>query len=394
MVADIIRLIKSLTKTERLIFFGASAISLVALLFIGINAFYSNTTIQPAQGGEYNEGVVGQPIAINPIYVGTNEADNDLVTLTFAPLGVLAEKITTSTDGKTFTVSLKPELTWTDSEAITTDDIIFTLETIQNEDANSPLVSSWQGVVTERLSEREMRFTIRTPYVYFTDNLKNFRPIPKHIFETIPAANLRLSNYNLEPVGSGPYQFLRYEKQKSGFLTMYELTANPGYAGTYPHIQTFKVRFFQNYKEALDAFNAKNIDGLGGLDPTQLNSLSIVHKIIEVNLPRYYAIFLNGSVQPILKDVAVRKALSRATNKQRLVQEVLGGHAVVANGPILPTIEGYDADVYVDDRFVFDEASSTLEKAGWKMTAEGLPAGQAGIRAKTTGKTTQKLELE
>ena len=46
MVADIIRLIKSLTKTERLIFFGASAISLVALLFIGINAFYSNTTIQ------------------------------------------------------------------------------------------------------------------------------------------------------------------------------------------------------------------------------------------------------------------------------------------------------------------------------------------------------------
>jgi len=48
-------------------------------------------------------------------------------------------------------------------------------------------------------------------------NLKDLKIIPKHIFGVIPVENFRLSNYNLEPVGSGPYKFISSEKQKDGF---------------------------------------------------------------------------------------------------------------------------------------------------------------------------------
>jgi peptide/nickel transport system substrate-binding protein len=258
---------------------------------------------------------------------------------------------------------------------------------IQNLDTNSPLLTNWQGVIAERLSEREIRFTIRTPYAFFIDNLRMLRPIPKHIFESVPPANLRLSTYNLEPIGSGPYQFSRYEKQKTGFLSSYVLELNHNFAGTKPHIQTIRLVFYQTYKDALTAFNTKEIDGLGGLDPAQLPDLRVVHQIFELNIPRYYAVFFNQTVQPILKDVAVRQALELATDKEEIIKAVFDNHALIVNGPLLPYIEEYDAARYASDTLSLDLASSTLNKAGWKL-------GDDGIRTKTVNKVVQRLSFE
>ncbi len=387
MFSDIVSLLKSLTRRERLVFFGSVLIFFVALIFTLIAVFYRNTVLEPAQGGEYREGLVGQPVVINPILAGNNDVDRDLSEILFSDLITLADRFATSTDGKTFTITLKPDLRWSDEEPLTSDDVIFTLEMIQNLDTNSPLLTNWQGVIAERLSEREIRFTIRTPYAFFIDNLRMLRPIPKHIFESVPPANLRLSTYNLEPIGSGPYQFSRYEKQKTGFLSSYVLELNHNFAGTKPHIQTIRLVFYQTYKDALTAFNTKEIDGLGGLDPAQLPDLRVVHQIFELNIPRYYAIFFNQTVQPLLKELAVRQALELATDKEEIIKAVFDNHALIVNGPLLPYIEGYDAARYASDTLSLDLASSTLNKAGWKI-------GDDGIRTKTVNKTVQRLSFE
>ncbi len=387
MFSDIVSLLKSLTRRERLVFFGSVLIFFVALIFTLIAVFYRNTVLEPAQGGEYREGLVGQPVVINPILAGNNDVDRDLSEILFSDLITLADRFATSTDGKTFTITLKPDLRWSDDEPLTSDDVIFTLEMIQNLDTNSPLLTNWQGVIAERLSEREIRFTIRTPYAFFIDNLRMLRPIPKHIFESVPPANLRLSTYNLEPIGSGPYQFSRYEKQKTGFLSSYVLELNHNFAGTKPHIQTIRLVFYQTYKDALTAFNTKEIDGLGGLDPAQLPDLRVVHQIFELNIPRYYAIFFNQTVQPLLKELAVRQALELATDKEEIIKAVFDNHALIVNGPLLPYIEGYDAARYASDTLSLELASSTLNKAGWKL-------GDDGIRAKTVNKTVQRLSFE
>lgn len=388
MFRTLIRLFKSFTKIERSLFIGASLIFIVAFGFNVSKAIYHHTTLMPKVGGEYTEGLVGQPITLNPLIGGINETDRDLIELLFADLITLSEKYEVSADGKTWTIDLKPDLKWSDEIPLNADDVVFTLETIQAPETASPLASSWQGVSIERISERSVAITTKTPYAFFLDNLKNFKIAPRHIFESIPPQNLRLSNYNLEPVASGPYQFVRYEKEKDGFITKYAFSSNPYYALSRALIPSFNVSFFKSYQDAIIAFNQKAIDGLGGFDPANINELKITHRVLEINVPRYYAVFLNQSANPALKEPEVRAALDSATPKREIIDAVFGSRALLTSGPILPYIEGYDSSVYKPD------ASSTprsavelLEKAGWKLGADGT-------RTKTIGKTLTKLEFE
>lgn len=387
MFRTLLRLFKSFTKTERYLFVGAAVIFIVAFGFNTAKLIYHSTTLMPAEGGQYTEGLVGQPITLNPLMGGANETDKDLIELLFADLITLAEKYEVSTDGKTWTIDLKPDLVWSDGQPLNADDVVFTLETIQSPETVSTLASSWQGVAIERISERSIAITTKTPYVFFLDNLKNFKIAPRHIFQSIPPQNLRLSNYNLEPVTSGPYQFVTYEKEKDGFITTYSLASNPHYAGTRALIPKFNISFFKNYKEAIIAFNQKAIDGLGGFDPANIDDLKITHRVLEINVPRYYAVFLNQSANPALKENVVRTALDIATPKRAIIDTIFGSRALLASGPILPYIEGYDAAVYATETGSSTNAVTILDQAGWKLGADN-------VREKIVGKTSMKLEFE
>ena len=54
----------------------------------------------------------------------------------------IADAITHSADGKTWTVRLKANLHWQDGEQLTSDDVIFTVQSIENLDAESPLAAN------------------------------------------------------------------------------------------------------------------------------------------------------------------------------------------------------------------------------------------------------------
>ena len=120
---------------------------------------------------------------------------------------------------------LKEGLTWQDGQQLTSDDVVFTVQSIQDPDAHSPLYQSWQGVTATRVSELEVQFTLTNPYAFFGDNLKNLYIVPKHLYADTPPGNWHLSDYNLKPVGSGPYQFLSYNKNSDGFISSYSLQA-------------------------------------------------------------------------------------------------------------------------------------------------------------------------
>ena len=194
-------ILRSLSKAERIIFFIASAIFAVSASVWIVYLYYTNTVPTPIRGGPYTEGVFGQPVAINPLISSENEADRDLMALTFASLADLAETIKIDDTKKIWTITLRPDLKWSDGETLTSDDVVFTIGVLQDSENRS-----WQGVSVERLSEREFRFNLKNSYAFFADNLKNLLIAPQHIFDNIPPQNYRLSNFNLEPVGSGPYK--------------------------------------------------------------------------------------------------------------------------------------------------------------------------------------------
>ena len=231
------------TGRERIIFLVAIVMTLGSGITLLGWGFIHATEAIPAAGGEYTEGLLGQPTYINPVIAST-EVDKGLMRLIFSNIRDVADKIEPSGDGRTWQVRLKEGLAWHDGEKLTSDDVIFTVQKIQDGQASSPLQNAWQGVAVQRFSELELQFSLVNPYAFFDDTLKTLYILPKHLFADIPPANWRLSDYNLKPVGSGPYQFSSYEKRTDGFVSLYRLAPSGTYSGEKPLIDTFHVSFF------------------------------------------------------------------------------------------------------------------------------------------------------
>jgi len=379
------QILKSLSKTEKVFLYSAITVFFISSLLWFGQYINKNTVSIPVESESYSEGVVGQPKFINPI-ISNTDIDRDLSQIVYSDLTGLLDRYTVDAEGKTWNVFLKSDLLWSDDKPLTSDDVIFTIETIQDPEAHSPLFTAWQGIVANRISELEIEFTLRNQYVFFLDNLKDLKIIPKHIFSSIPSSNLKLSNYNLEPVGSGPYKYINYNLRNDGFITQYNFATNPNYAGKKAFIQNLSIKFFQGTEELIDSFNSRKIDGFGNLSPKNIGELKLSHKLTELKMPRYYAIFLNQNMNEALKEKAVRQALDMATDKNKFVSDIFNGKAEIVNQPITSTIEGYK-DIGLAN-FSIKRAIEILENDGWKINEE------TGIREKKAGKNTLKLELQ
>lgn len=344
----IFQLVLALSKKERQIFVGALVILTVSGITYGLLLVEDHTHRVAAEGGEFKEGVVGQPVFINPV-IPTTQVDRDIAKIVFSSVAEVADSIKRSEDGKTWNVRLKENVTWHDGARLTADDIIFTLEIIQDPDSRSPLHASFQGVAAERVSELEVRFVLQNTYVFFeNDHLKNLRIIPKHILKDIPVQNIKLSSFGLNPVGSGPYKVDSFENTNDGIITSFRLRANNDYFDGRPNIKNFVFKFYKNNEELIRSYNLGQIDGFGlnTAEPLTENSVRIRNRANYLETPRYYAVFINQSIAPEeLKEIEIREALTATVDRNRIINDVFLSQATPLFGPTSisgDNIEEYD----------------------------------------------------
>ena len=357
----------------------AAGVFIISVSLVLAEFVVQKTKITAISGGNYNEGIVGQPSFINPV-LASGDVDRDLVKLIFSDLGQLAESYKIENNGKIWRYRLKEGVKWQDGGKITSDDIIFTIETVQNQDVYSPILQNWQGVGVERISEREVEFKLPAAYVFFKNALEDLRPIPKHIFAKIPAANLKLSDYNLNPVGSGPYKILSFKKQSDGFIDSYILERNDDYSGGKPYLKKIKIIFYAGEDEIISAFNNGEIDGFGLVNSRNVEKIISPYQIFSFKTLKYYAVFFNHYSHPAFKEENIRMALDLAVNKEELVKNIFSGYAAVVPGPLTPK------DSVVENLFSIDEANKILDDSGWLVNEEG-------IRQKIIGKEVVKMEF-
>jgi len=373
----------ALAGRERSIFFIALFFLAASLLAESCFFIRKHTQVVPTIGGEYNEGVVGQPTYINPI-LAASETDKNLVRLLFSNVPDIADKIEIDKNGRIWKIRIKEGIVWADGKKLTSDDVIFTVERIQAPESQSPYFLAWQGVNVSRLSELELQFNLVSPYPFFLEHLKHLYIVPKRLFAETPSANWRLSEYNLKPLGSGPYIFESYEKQPNGFITTYRLKTNPRYFGKHPLIQNIIFRFYSKTSDLVNAFNTGAIDGFTEIDPAALLQINRPHNIISFALPNYYAVFWNQGQNLALKERDVRQALSLAIDRGALVKLAFADQASVAANP-LTTVNPSDPKNY-DFLYSPTEAAELLEQNGWKI-------GENGFREKNIKNTPLRLEF-
>jgi peptide/nickel transport system substrate-binding protein len=332
------KLIKALSKKERLVFFISLVVLIGSSLAYGAIFIKTKTYVIPSAGGTYREGVVGQPAFINPILPAgaSTETDRLLSRLIFASLADMAETIKHSDDGKTWNVRLKDNIRWHDGEKVTADDVVFTVDIIKNPELRSWLQGSFDGVTVARVSELEVEFILQNSYAFFEqDHLASLRPIPKHIFADIPPINFTRSPFGLAPIGSGLYKATSHD-MKEGYVETFSMESNRDYFDRPAYIDKLIFKFFKEEPDLVSAYNLGQIDGFGLSTAEGLSERPILirHKPRYLASSRYYAIFINQNIAPTaLGDQTVRGALSVGVNRNELISSVLGGKGVPFYGP-------------------------------------------------------------
>ena len=352
----------------------------------------------PTAGGTLTEGVIGLPRFINPI-LAISDSDRDLTALIYSglvkatPKGTLvpdlAESYTISPDGRTYTFVLKSDLKFHDNTPITADDVVFTIETVQDPYLKSPKRPSWEGVKVEKVNDLEIRLTLKQPYSPFLENA-TLGIIPKHIWNNIGPEEFPFGQFNIEPVGSGPYKLESIDRNSSGIPVDYRLKAFENYTFGKPLINKLVVRFFQNSAALAEAYENGTIQSMASISPKQASSIRDTGGRIEgTPLQRIFAVFFNESHAPVLANKEVRLALLTATDKRAIVQNVLNGEGIVIDSPIPPgllpekTLNESDKDyrgedkmiadakkILTDAKWVFNETSGVYEKKNKKETVE------------------------
>lgn len=364
--------IYSLEKKERLLFGFFFFLFVLSIILFIADFYFKNTCIVPAFGGTLKEGVVGQPRFINPIYADSNDVDKDLVNLIFSGLmrygkdGKIEEDIAKSYEvkegGRVYIVNLKKSVFFHDGKKLTADDVIFTIKTIQNPDFKSPLLAKWLGVEVEKLSDYQIKFTLKNPYPGFLENL-TLKILPAHIWKNISFQNFPLSPYNFEPIGSGPYRFKSLTRNPDGSIKSILLERNKNYYQNPPYISQVEFFFFQKEEDLFKAARAGLIDSFSPISFKNL-SFDSFYKKYSFLLPRYFALFLNPNQNEFFAQKNIRKAISLVINRDKIVQEILNGDGKPVNSPFLPTIFNFTPPE--QESFNPEKAQELLEKAGFK----------------------------
>ncbi len=354
---------------------------LVCTLFLAIFLIQlsTNSAIKiPTIGGTFTEGIVGTPRFVNPVLAVTR-ADKDLTALIYdgiMTLGIdgalvpnVAESVTISEDGLTYNVVLKDSVTFHDGTKLTARDIGFTVGRIQDPLLASPLRANFDGVTIEEVSERELNFILPEAYAPFIENL-TFGILPEHIWKDAGIEEFPFSQYNSEPIGSGPYAIREIIRNASGIPETYILTAYTEYHAGSPKIETFKLYFFPTEDKLVDAFKKKTVDGIVGISPELVQELGMnseTHHLERIPLPRTFAVFINQNKSPALRDLSARKALDTAINRTTLIEDTLGGYGNGLTNPIPP---GFGITGGITFEPSVDAARDILRNGGWKLNSE------------------------
>jgi len=384
-----------LSKKEKWIFVSLFVLFLSSAIFLQLNYYYRNTVVIPAFGGEYKEGLIGQPRFINPLYFSDNDCDRDLVEVLFSGLlkydsqgnivKDLVDSYSIKDNGLSYEFTLKDNILWHDGQPLTVADVAFTVELVQYPQYKSPLRIEWLGVRTQTEGTKKIIFHLQKKYSSFLETVARLKILPKHIFQDITPENLPWVLTEKQYLqGSGPFKVKTIEKEKSGYIKKIILERNKEFYGNKPFIGKLSFYFYQNVSELVRDGRTGKIDGFSVSSPKYIKTLEKegLH-FYRLSLPRYFALFFNLNNLKNL-DNNVRKAISFALSKEEILNNVFLGEGRIVDSPVLYKYYGINPPSSVPGYDV-DKAKQILESAGYKENPK------TGIMEKAVAKSVPAL---
>jgi peptide/nickel transport system substrate-binding protein len=352
----------------------------------------------------YVEGVMGTPGSVSP-FTARTQADRDLVALLFSglvrngPGGTLvpdlAERWAVDTAGKTWTVDIREDARWHDGTPVTPDDVVFTVETLQDADYHGPAATSWSEVSVAASGARQVKFTLTTPLGGFLQALT--QPIaPAHLLGDVPVASLDDDPFDGRPVGSGPFALTELSETAASLVPADIVAstepetpaptsrASPDSLSTpaptlrpsrpMPYLAGIELRFYTEPDDLMRDLRAGDLDAASGLPPELAAELGATDGARLVRYPgsTLTAVLLNlRPGHPEFATPAVRTALLASIDRDRLIREAFASIAAPASGPIPAVSPMFDARAAPTVDHSRSAAETALKAAKWTKHTSG-----------------------
>jgi peptide/nickel transport system substrate-binding protein len=350
----------------------------------------------------YVEGVVGKPSSVSPLTART-QADRDLVALLFAGLvrngpggsvvPDLAETWTVDKSGRTWLVDLRADARWHDGTPVTADDVVFTIETLQDPAYDGPSATSWSEVTVTATGPRQVRFTLETPLGGFLQALT--QPIaPAHLLADRPIESMADDPFGGLPIGSGAFAITELTEASASLVPaeILEGSGEPSAAPSsspdslttpgptqrpsrpMPYLAGIELRFYIEPADLVRDFEAGELDGASGLPPEMATALASGD---GVRMLRYPGATLTAALlnlrpgHPEFATPAIRTGLLAALDRKQLLSDAFAGLAAPATGLIPPASPLFDPAADPAVAYSRGAAERALTAAKWVKGADG-----------------------
>jgi ABC-type transport system substrate-binding protein len=336
----------------------------------------SHTGVSPSQLHPLNATDLYANQILERIYESL--AETDVETLEHVPL--LADHWEVSADKLTYTFHVDPAARWQDGHPVSAEDVVFSFRVL--DDPRLKTRAKWQAYYSnvasaEVLNAHTARFTMHRDHFRNFINIAGLRIVPKRGF---PDADPNETPLSKQPMGSGPYRFVRWNKGASLLLKKdpkYWGQALPQNVGRYNQ-ELLLTKIIAQDKVALEAFKKGDLDvilftpeqwvreavgGPFGLGPESHKPL--IKLDVQNRAPRSYRYVGWNLGSPLFSDVRVRRAMSHLFDRDTFIDKFYHGLQAKAVGPFEAN-SPYSSPAVKPIEFSIPQAIALLREAGWR----------------------------
>ncbi len=281
------------------------------------------------------------------------------------PVPYLARSWEANADSTEIIFHLRPDVRWQDGTPTTAADVAFTFRSVKDPEVpfpNRTFFDQWEEV--EVVDDTTVRFTLR-PHPGFLFGWSETAIVPRHLLEGVPAAELASHPFGTaEPVANGPFRFV---ERRGTDAWIFE--ANPDFPealGGRPYLDRLVYRVVPDPTTLLAELRRGGVHYYLDVPPGQVERVETDAATRLVTYPSRTVTFIAWNTRrPPFTETAVRRALTMAIGRDRLIAVVRNGLGTVASGPVGPWHWAHDP-AWRALPHAPDSARALLAASGWR----------------------------
>jgi peptide/nickel transport system substrate-binding protein len=280
--------------------------------------------------------------------------------LDYAP--ALADSFWVADDGLSATFRIRDGVRWHDGEPVTVDDVVWSFEMSKLDATAYPERQALEYVErAERIDDQLVRFHFTGIHAEPLADFVYWTPMPKHLLEDVPPADMINAPFNRQPVGNGPFRFVSWRANEQVVLE-----ANEDFWAGRPYLDRIVFRVIPEPATAVTELLSGGIDLYRNVPPSDMARLEASDVARPLSWSTLGFTFLMFNLRnPLFADVRVRRALTMATDRRSMIDGLVQGYGNLTAGPAAPMQWERNEDI---EPWPYDPeaAKRLLAEAGWR----------------------------